>query len=150
LTRITRTQVIARPVADVFAVVVDGGNYASWNPTVKASRRVDACELGDGSKFEWKLKGFGSVIQELQEFERDRRVRIVPHVKSLAGGHRFVFSAEGEATRIDHELEMIPKGWFRLLAPLVGAIGRKNLRDTAAALQNHLEGDATAPDLARD
>jgi hypothetical protein len=150
LTLIRQTQVIASPVADVFAVVVDGGNYASWNPTVKASRRIGGGELGNGARFDWKLKGFGNVIQELQEFERDRRVRIVPHVKSLAGGHRFVFTSEDEGTRVDHELEMIPQGVFRLFGPLVGAIGRKNLRDTAAALQNHLEGDRTAPELGRD
>ena len=44
------------------------------------------------------------------------------------------------ATRIDHELEMQPKGAFVLFAPMMGMIGRKNLRDTANALQTHLEG----------
>jgi hypothetical protein len=34
---------------------------------------------------------------------------------------------------------MNPKGLFRLFAPLMGIIGRKNLRDTANALQSHLE-----------
>jgi hypothetical protein len=38
-----------------------------------------------------------------------------------------------------HELEMQPKGIFRLLTPMMGVIGRKNLRDTANALQAHLE-----------
>jgi len=34
---------------------------------------------------------------------------------------------------------MTPKGPFRLFAPIMGMIGRKNLRDTANALQIHLE-----------
>lgn len=137
---ITRTQVINRPVEEVYETVIDAGDYAAWNPTIKASRRLGEGEIGEGSRFEWQLKGFGKVIQEFQEFKRNERVRIVPQLKSLSGGHRFLFTAQGESTRVDHELEMVPKGIFRLLAPMVARTGRRNLRDTAEALQAHLEG----------
>jgi ligand-binding SRPBCC domain-containing protein len=136
---IKRTQVVDRPVDEVFATVIDAGNYASWNPTIKASRRMDEGEIGQGSRFEWKLRGFGIVIQEFEEFQRNERVRIVPQLKSLAGGHRFLFTAEGERTRIDHELEMIPRGVFRLMGPMMARTGTRNLRATAQALQAHLE-----------
>ena len=136
---IHRTQVVDRAVEDVFNVVIDGGRYARWNPTIRASRRLDDGALGEGSRFEWDLRGFGKVIQELGEFERNRRVRIVPQIKAFEGGHRFLFTSEGDRTRIDHELEMAPTGKWRLLAPVMGMIGRKNLRDTANALQAHLE-----------
>jgi hypothetical protein len=36
-------------------------------------------------------------------------------------------------------VEIRPKGVFILLAPMMGLIGRKDLRDTANALQAHLE-----------
>ncbi len=137
---VTRTQIINRPVDAVFNTVIDAGNYAAWNPTVKASRRLGEGEIGDGARFEWKLKGFGKVIQELQEFQRNERVRIVPQIKSLSGGHRFLFTAQGDKTRVDHELEIMPKGMFRLFAPMMARTGRRNLRDTAEALQAHLEG----------
>ena len=57
----------------------------------------------------------------------------------LAGGHRFIFTAEGNRTRIDHELEMTPRGIFKVFAPFMGVIGRKNLLGTAKALQEYLE-----------
>jgi uncharacterized protein YndB with AHSA1/START domain len=57
------TQVIARPVAEVFSVVVDAGEYACWNPTIKASRRMKEGEIDNRSRFEWKLRGFGTVIR---------------------------------------------------------------------------------------
>jgi len=82
---------------------------------------------------------FGKVIQELQEFSRPEHVRIVPHIRALEGGHRFLLTTLGDSTRVDHELEMRPKGPFRLLTPMMGIIGRKNLRQTANALQAHLE-----------
>ena len=136
---IRRTQVISRPVEDVFAAVADAGNFAAWNPTIKSSRRLDEGEIGEGSRFEWKLRGFGKVIQEFQEFSRNERVRIVPQLTSLSGGHRFLLTAAGEGTRVDHELEMVPKGVFRLFAPMIARTGRRNLRDTAEALQQHVE-----------
>jgi uncharacterized protein YndB with AHSA1/START domain len=136
---ITRTQIIDKPVDQVFATVTDGGNFAAWNPTIRASCRLDEGEIGEGTRFEWDLRGFGKVVQELQEFKHNEQVRIVPHIKTLEGGHRFRFTPQGEQTRVDHELEMSPKGAFRMLAPFMGVIGRKNLRDTANALQRHLE-----------
>jgi hypothetical protein len=60
-------------------------------------------------------------------------------IKGLRGGHRFTFTKQGSATRIDHDLAMVPTGWFRLLAPVMGMIGRRNLRDTTQALQKDLE-----------
>jgi|SRR6516165_4158372 hypothetical protein len=136
---ITRTQIIKKPVDEVFAVVADGGGWADWNPTVRASRRLDTGPIGNGARFEWDLRGVGKVVQEFQEFEPNRRVRILSHVKMVEGGHRFRFSAQGQGTRIDHELEIRPKSMFVLLAPMIGLNGRKNLRDTANALQARLE-----------
>lgn len=144
MTIVTRTQIINAPVEMVFNTVVDGGNFASWNPTIRSSRRLDDGEIGEGASFEWDLRVFGKVVQELKEFERNRRVRIVPHMTRLEGGHRFRFTAQGDATRVDHELEMNPKGAFKLFTPLMGIVGRRNLRDTANALQVHLEQHATA------
>src|SRR5262245_7127802 len=116
---ITRTQLIAAPVETVFSVIVDGGNFAAWNPTIRSSRRLDAGEIGEGSRFEWDLRGFGKVEQELREFDRPRQVRIVPHMRQMAGGHRFRLSSEGDRTRIDHDLELVPKGLFVLFHSMV-------------------------------
>ena len=133
------SQVIDRPVQEVFATVVDAGNYASWNPTIKSSRGLTPGEARDGSEFEWELRGFGKVRQRLEEFDRDHRVRLVPRMRSLGGGHRFTFADLGGKTRVDHELEMIPKGLFKFMGPLITRTGRANLLTTAEALKRHLE-----------
>jgi uncharacterized protein YndB with AHSA1/START domain len=133
------TQVIERPAADVFAAIVDLESFPRWNPTTKSARKLSPGETREGATFELQIRGFGKTIQELQGFERDRRVTLVPHLKALGGGHTFVLTPDGDRTRIDHELEMIPKGAMRVFAPLVGMIGRRNLRQTAAALEAWLE-----------
>jgi uncharacterized protein YndB with AHSA1/START domain len=132
------TQEIDRPVEDVFGVVIHGGDFATWNPTIAASRQLTPDPIGEGTRFEWKLRGFGNVEQELQEFEPNRRARIVPHHRSIAGGHRFTFTDLGGRTRIDHELEMVPKGIFKIMSPFMTSTGRKNLQATADALDARL------------
>jgi uncharacterized protein YndB with AHSA1/START domain len=136
---VKHTQVINRPVEEVFQTVVDVTNFPKWNPTTPSARKLSTGEIGDGTRFELEIRGFGKVEQELREFERNKRVRLVPSFKLLSGGHRFIFTAEGTRTRIDHELEMMPHGVFKVLTPFMGMMGRKNLRDTANALQDYLE-----------
>jgi polyketide cyclase/dehydrase/lipid transport protein len=136
---ITATQVIERPIDEVFSTVADAATFHRWNPTITSARKLSDGEPRLGSRFEWNLRGFGTVVQEFGEFERHKRIRIVPHMNGLRGGHRFTFSMQGNATRIEHELEMLPTGWFRLFGPVLGLIGRRNLRDTTQALQKYLE-----------
>jgi uncharacterized protein YndB with AHSA1/START domain len=133
------TQMIDRPAADVFRAIVDLESFPRWNPTTKAARKLSPGETGEGTRFELSIRGFGKTIQELRGFDRDRRVTLVPHIKALGGGHTFVLTTEGDRTRVDHELEMIPKGVMRLLGPLVAMVGRRNLAKTAAALEAWVE-----------
>ncbi|SRR5713101_1040359 len=135
----TLTQVIDRPVEDVFNTVIHVEEFPRWSSQNPSARRLTDGEIGGGSRFEMEIKGFGMVLQELQEFESNRRVRIVPHIKTLAGGHRFTFTNVGGKTQVDHELEMTPKGVYRLLTPIISFMGKKNLRMTAQALKTYLE-----------
>ena len=137
------TQVIDRPIGEVFGTIIDVANFPRWNPTTPSARKLTPGETGEGSQFELEIKGVGKALQELREFRPNKQVRLLSSMKmpagGMAGGHRFILTAEGNKTRIDHELEMTPKGIFRIFAPLMGVMGRKNLRGTAKALQDYLE-----------
>src|SRR5215472_3011379 len=106
-------------------------------PRARANSQTERSATARGSS--WRSEGFGKVAQELREFDTNKRVRLVPSMKFISGGHRFFFTAQGGATRIDHELEMTPKGLFKIFSPFMGMTGKKNLRDTANALQRYLE-----------
>src|SRR5215472_4787447 len=136
---IKHIQVIDKPVEQVFETVVNVANFPKWNPTTPSARKLSQGEIGEGTRFELEIRGFGKVLQELREFEKNKRVRLVPSMKFISGGHRFVFTAQGATTRIDHELEMTPKGIFKILTPLIGMMGKKNLGDLANSLQRYLE-----------
>ena len=136
---VKRTQVINKPVDVVFQTVVDVASFPNWNPSTPSARKLSNGEIGNGTRFELEIRGLGKVLQELREFETNKRVRLVPSMKFISGGHRFVFTAQGATTRIDHELEMTPKGIFKILTPLIGMMGKKNLGDLANSLQRYLE-----------
>ena len=139
---LTLTQVIDRPADVVFAAIVDLESFPRWNPTTKSAKKLAPGEAGEGSTFELTIRGFGRTVQELRGFEKGRRVTLVPHIKALSGGHTFVLTPENSRTRVDHELEMTPQGALKVLGPIVAAVGRRNLRRTAAALQAWLERPA--------
>jgi uncharacterized protein YndB with AHSA1/START domain len=133
------TQVIDRPPAEVFAAIVDLESFPRWNPTTKSARKLSTGGTGEGTRFELTIRGFGKTVQELRGFERDRRVTLVPRIEALSGGHTFVLTPEEGGTRVDHELEMTPRGAWKLLAPVIPMIGRRNLHQTAAALRAWVE-----------
>ena len=133
------TQVIDRTIGEVFSTIIDVANFPRWNPTTPNARKLTPGGTGEGTQFELEIKGLGKVLQELREFRPNKQVRLVSNMKMVAGGHRFILTAEGNQTRIDHELEMTPKGVFKIFIPLIGMMGKKNLRDTANALQRYLE-----------
>jgi uncharacterized protein YndB with AHSA1/START domain len=133
------SQVIERPVADVFRAVIDIESFPRWNPTTKSARKISAGETGEGTRFELSIRGFGRTIQELRGFERDRRVTLLPHLKALSGGHTFILTPEDHRTRVDHELEMTPRRAWKAFGPVLAVVGRRNLSQTASALKDWLE-----------
>jgi uncharacterized protein YndB with AHSA1/START domain len=140
------TQFIDRPIEEVFNTVIHLEEFPRWSPQNPSARRLSQGEIGEGSRFEMEIKGFGLVPQTLEEFERNARVRVVPHIKQLAGGHRFIFTDLGARTRVDHEMEMTPKGAFVLMLPVMYLVGRRNLKLTTGALKNYLEAATRSAD----
>ena len=86
-----------------------------------------------------KGKSFVSQRVQLTEYEENTQIRLVPSSRVFRGGHRFKFTAMGDKTKVDHEVEMDPKGIWKLIPPLVSTEVKATLFDTASALQAHLE-----------
>jgi hypothetical protein len=136
----TMSQTISRPVDEVFATVVRLDEFPRWSPRNPSGKKLTPGAIGEGTRFQLGIKGFGTVTNELREFEPNKRVMVTPLSSMLEGGHRWIFSDLGNGTtRIDHELEMRPKGIFKLMGPMLRSTGAKNVKETAAALQRHLE-----------
>jgi hypothetical protein len=136
------SQTIRAPVDRVFQTAVQLDEFPAWSPRNSWARKLTEGEVGQGTRFEMGIKGFGKITNELREFEPNRRVMVAPITRMLSGGHRWLFTdLGGDTTRVDHELELDARGIFLPMQPLLRANGKKTIRVTAAALARHLEGD---------
>jgi uncharacterized protein YndB with AHSA1/START domain len=134
------SQKVKAPVEKVFKTIIDIENFPKWNPTTSVTRKISSGEPTQGSEFEMKIRGFGRVKQTLDEFIPNKQVMIVPHIKMLGGGHRFIFEKlNANETRVYHEMIMIPKGIFKLFSPMMKSMGKKNVDALADCLQKYLE-----------
>jgi uncharacterized protein YndB with AHSA1/START domain len=134
------SQRIKAPIEKVFRAIIEIENFPKWNPTTAVTRKISAGQTGQGSEFEMKIRGFGMVKQTLDEFQTNKQVMIVPHIKTLGGGHRFIFKKISDnETQVDHEMVMIPKGIFKLFSPMMKSMGKKNVDALAACLQKYME-----------
>lgn len=134
------SQTIARPIEQVFATAIRLDKFPEWSPLNPSGEQITPGEVGEGTRFRLAIKGFGKVTQELREFQPNRRMMVTPISPMFSGGHRWIFSDLGDGTtKIDHELEMRPKGIFVLMGPMMRANGRKTVIQTTDALKRHLE-----------
>ncbi len=136
-----KSQVIKAPVEKVFKTVTEIENFPKWNPTTPITKKISSGEPREGSQYEMKVRGFGMVPQTLEEFSQNKQVKIVPHIKQLGGGHRFIFKKLSDnETQVDHEMIMIPKGIFKLFSPMMKGMGKKNVNELAECLRKYCEG----------
>jgi hypothetical protein len=139
------SQTIRSRVDRVFQTAVQLDEFPTWSPRNPRAKKLFEGEIGEGTRFEMGIKGFGKIRNELREFERNKRVMVAPLSNMLEGGHRWQFTDLGNGTtRIDHELELDPKGVFKLMKPMLRASGKKTVEETAAALKAHLENEPGA------
>jgi hypothetical protein len=94
------TQTIRRPVDEVFGTAVRLDEFPRWSPRNPWAKKLTPGEIGEGTRFQMVIKGFGKVTNELREFEPNRRVMVVPLNKMFDGGHRWVFTELGDGERL--------------------------------------------------
>jgi hypothetical protein len=133
--------VIARPRADVAAVMFDPRNDAAWTTGVVEARPLTEGRLRVGSRVERTVKFLGrrfSYLYEVVAGEGDAFVEMTVtqpfpmHVRyelaDVDGGTRATIHATGEA-----------RGFFRIAAPLMNGMVRRNIAADLAKLKALVE-----------
>jgi uncharacterized membrane protein len=134
---------IDRPVNAVFAFVIDGTNNHLWRPAVIDCQQVPGTPAGVGATYKQGLQGPGG-----RRIDGDYRiVECTPNsmirFEVIAGPARptgtYRFEAVGEATRVTFTLDHEPKGFARLMDPMIARTMRGEVA-TLANLKAYLEG----------
>ncbi len=132
-----KTVIINRPVASVFAFVLNGGNNRLWKRSVLDARPLSQAPYGPGSRFHQELEGPGGLIQadyEITEFQADTLFAFEVVSGPARWNGRYEFRAQGAATELTYRLDYEPGEIDRALAqPVLGDIPRVLQEETAAA-----------------
>jgi uncharacterized protein YndB with AHSA1/START domain len=137
---------IEAPPAAVFALFADAASWPRWFPLM-----TRATWLGTpgqvGSDREVTMRGFGTFVERILAFDRDRRFAFTVH-KSSSGmmsrfGEDYRLTPEGPGTRFDWIMGAEAAGIGKLAAPGMRIFMKRLLTRAARNLDTQLSGQRT-------
>lgn len=131
---------IAAPVERVFDTVADSRHEPSYNPAMSSVEMPTPEPIGLGTRFRARMGGRAmEMLVELTEFDRPHRLSSLTTSGMMETSGSVTFTPHDGATVMAWDWWVRPKGWFRLLGPLVGPLGRRAERRVWAGLKRQLE-----------
>jgi uncharacterized protein YndB with AHSA1/START domain len=129
---------LAKNIDDVFAYLADPAKIPEWESNTLECRVEGPVQAGAVAR--QRIKMMGKV--------NDVALRIVEHVP----GRRVVYAkddpfpitfgwtltAEGSRTRVVYDVELQPKGFFKIMAPLMGGAIRKQVEKDMASIAKRI------------
>jgi hypothetical protein len=141
--------VIDRPVDEVFDFVADERNEPRYNPRMRLAEKITEGPIGIGTRFRAETVSMGRAIEMVIEFtdlERPRRIVEVARVPSMDINGILTFEPVPGGTRMRWSWSLTPRGALRLLAPVIGRMGRRQEQAIWSGLKRVLEAPGSSLD----
>jgi uncharacterized membrane protein len=132
---------IARSPAEVFAFVSDFENLPQFCGTSNSVKKVSSGPIGRGTVFRQVFAMYGWRLDtpvELTAFDPDRSLTYRSQGGPRVEGSCF-FGPDPAGTRLRYTVKIHPRGAYRLFAPLLIRILRRQTRQDLAKLKALLE-----------
>lgn len=130
---------IDRPAEEIWDYFTDVANDPEWNPSAIKVRKTSDGPLGVGSTFHVVRKMSGPMRLEYTEYSRPLRWAL----RGVGRGMSFTYSADltpsGGSTELRSKMNLEPKGFLKLLTPVLGSVTAKQLAQVHRALKRKLE-----------
>jgi hypothetical protein len=124
--------VIERSIEDVFDFVADERNEPQYNPQMTRADKVSDGPIGVGTKFHSVVTGVGrgaDMTIEFTEFDRPRRIAETTHMSNMNIKGVLTFEPVPGGTRMTWLWDLEPRGFYKVLGPLIRRMGeRQELR----------------------
>jgi uncharacterized protein YndB with AHSA1/START domain len=119
--------VINRPIDEVFDFVADERNEPKYNPQMTLAEMVTQGPIGVGSKFHAVMTGAraADMTIEYTEFDRPRRLGSTTHMSAMDINGTLLFEAQGQSTKMKWLWDIEPRGFIKLLGPIVRRMGER-------------------------
>lgn len=114
--------VINAPIADVFGYLADARNEPQWLPGASDVQLCGDEPLGAGSTFEGTYARAGRVQIMLTRFDPPQAVTFHGEAKGMSFDDEVQLSEVTGGTSLTAVMRTQPKGFFRLMAPMMGRV----------------------------
>lgn len=144
MARVKGEIIINRPVEEVFDFVADERNEPRYNPRMVVAEQISEGPIGLGTRFRAELETMGRTMPMFVEFtgyERPRRLASVTRSSMMETEGALSFDSVLGGTRMRWSWDVRPRGALRLMAPLVGVIGRRQEQQIWGNLKRLLEAE---------
>jgi Polyketide cyclase / dehydrase and lipid transport len=142
MARVEGEIIINRPVEVVFDFVADERNEPRYNPRMVRAEKISEGPIAPGARFRTQLKTAGRtmpMVVEFTDFDRPRRLGSVTRSSMMETTGGLTFESIPAGTRVCWSWDVRPRGAMKLMAPLVGPIGRRQERGIWGGLKRLLE-----------
>ena len=139
---ISATTDIARPAAEVFDFVMEVTHDSQWRSGVVEAAFSSDEPLGVGTKGFDRIEANGrEMVSTWTVFEYDPGVlaRWTLDSGPVRGTGGYICEEAGDGTRFTLEANIKPTGWYRLMGPVFGMIGRKRNKADVQKLKTIFE-----------
>lgn len=151
--RIEGEILIGRQIEEVFDFVADERNEPRYNPRMTRAEKISSGPIGVGTRFRSVMTGVGRAAEmtiEFTVFDRPRQLASRTHLSNMDIEGVLLFESVSEGTRMRWVWDMEPRGFSKLLRPLVRWVGKRQELAIWTGLKRHLESDGAEAAAADD
>ena len=137
---------VKRSIEDVFDFIADERNELRYNPRMLRVEKLTAGAVGPGTRFRAETRTGrknADMTIELTTYERPNRLGSSTHLATMEIDGMLTFDAAPGGTRMHWSWNLQPRGFLKLLTPIVARIGRRQERTIWTNLKQFLEEEAT-------
>jgi len=146
MANIEGTIFIERPPGLVFDFVADERHEPAYNPQMVQVEKLTDGPVGVGTTYRaWMRSGTRTeeMLIETTRFDPPRIICSSTIPRNMTVHGTLEFSPEGEGTRMSWSWRLEPKGFLRMLRPVVDLLGRRQEKRIWTGLKGLLEGTTT-------
>jgi uncharacterized protein YndB with AHSA1/START domain len=137
--------VIARPIEEVFAYVVNASSWPKWEQGLLEAEQTSEGPIGVGTTFRGLNEFMGRKMEwtsEITEYEPNEKVAQKMISGPVQGEQSLTFEPVEDRTRFTLVSEGETGGFFKVAEPIVNRMMKKQLEGNLAKLKQILEAGA--------
>jgi uncharacterized protein YndB with AHSA1/START domain len=143
--KIETSNVINRPVEEVFAAASNPEDGPKWSPGLVEVKKTSEGPIGVGSTYRLVRMFLGQRIEgdvELTEYEPNQKFTQDSKSRPFPVEARWTFDAVEGGTQVSVVLQAEPGGFFKLAEPLLRSFTKRTMETELASLKDLTEAHA--------